>query len=212
MAHVLIVIRYTNYMRGIACFFILFFITVEIYGQANDLKDSVSHPKKYRATIINGDTVALVNLHPYFAIDKRVFKNKRKERKYYALVAKVKKVLPIAREAGKVYKTLNSQLINKSDKDKIFLMRRVENDIKKKYTKTIESLSYTEGMILLKLIDRETGNSAYHLVEELRGEFKAWFWQGIGRIFDVNLKQEYDPTEDDKIIEDIVFQIDNGLL
>jgi hypothetical protein len=192
--------------------FFLLLLNTDVFAQGHVIADTTKIVKKYRATIINGDTIAIVNLHPYFAIDKRIFKNKRKEKRYYSLVAKVKKVLPIAREAGRLYKTLNSQLVNKSDKDKIFLMRRVENEIKKKYTKTIENLSYTEGMILLKLIDRETGNSAYHLVEELRGEFKAWFWQGVGRFFDVNLKQEYDPVEDDKDIEEIVFQIDKGIL
>jgi hypothetical protein len=189
-----------------------FFIVKLAFCQNSKSADSSLTQKLYRATIINGDTIAIVNLHPYYAVEKRVFKNKRRERKYYSLVAKVKKVLPIARDAGKMYKTLNSQLINKSDRDKIFLMKRVESEIKRKYTKTIEALSYSEGMILLKLIDRETGNSAYHLVEELRGEFKAWFWQGVGRFFDVNLKQEYDPIEDDKDIEEIVFQIDKGLI
>lgn len=191
---------------------ILFFTYNIIYGQSSFDSDSIIAKKLYRASIIDGDTVAIVNLNPYYAVEKRYFKNKRKEKRHYSLVAKVKKVLPIAREAGKTYKILSSQLINKTNRDKIFLMKRVESDIKRKYSKTIEGLTYTEGMILLKLIDRETGNSAYHLVEELRGEFKAWFWQGVGRIFDVNLKQEYDPIEDDKDIEEIVFQIDNGLI
>ena len=168
--------------------------------------------KKYRATIVNGDTIAMVYLGTYCAVDDRTFKNKRKEKRYYLLIAKVKKVLPIAREAGKLYKILNSQLLYKEEADKLALMKRVEKDIKKKYTKTIEDLSYGEGMVLLKLIDRETGNSAYHLVQELRGDFKAWIWQGVGSFFDVNLKQEYDPDKDDKDIEDIVFLIDRGLV
>jgi hypothetical protein len=182
------------------------------FARIQTFQDTLRTNTKLRATILNGDTVALINLKPYYVFEKRVFKNKRKEKRYYVLIARVKKVLPIAREAGRLYKTLNSQLVNKSEKDKIFLMRRVENEIKRKYTKTIENLSYSEGMILLKLIDRETGNSAYHLVQELRGDFKAWIYQGVGHLFDVNLKEEYDPATDDKDIEDIIFLIDNGMV
>jgi len=198
-----------NIFFGLA--FLLF--TNYAFAQVKPASDtSKVSKKKYRATVVNGDTIPIVYLGTYYAIDNRTFKNKRKEKKYYNLIAKVKKVLPIAREAGKLYKILNNQLLSATEADKLSMMRRVEKDIKKKYTKTIENLSYTEGMILLKLIDRETGNSAYHLVQELRGDIKAWFWQGIGHLFDVNLKQEYDPNNDDKDIEDIVFLIDKGMV
>jgi hypothetical protein len=198
-----------NIFFGLA--FLLF--TNYAFAQVKPASDtSKVSKKKYRATVVNGDTIPIVYLGTYYAIDNRTFKNKRKEKKYYNLIAKVKKVLPIAREAGKLYKILNNQLLSATEADKLSMMRRVEKDIKKKYTKTIENLSYTEGMILLKLIDRETGNSAYHLVQELRGDIKAWFWQGIGHLFDVNLKQEYDPVNDDKDIEDIVFLIDKGMV
>jgi hypothetical protein len=198
-----------NIFFGLA--FLLF--TNYAFAQVKPANDtSKVSKKKYRATVVNGDTIPIVYLGTYYAIDNRTFKNKRKEKKYYNLIAKVKKVLPIARGAGKLYKILNNQLLSATEADKLSMMRRVEKDIKKKYTKTIENLSYTEGMILLKLIDRETGNSAYHLVQELRGDIKAWFWQGIGHLFDVNLKQEYDPTNDDKDIEDIVFLIDKGMV
>ena len=198
------------FVLGLICFLLF---SKGSFAQQKSNTDTVKTKKKlYRATIVNGDTIPMVYLGTYYAVDNKTFKNKRKEKRYYNLVAKVRKVLPIAREAGKLYKVLTSQLLSQTESDKMAMMRRVEKDIKKKYTKTIENLSYTEGMILLKLIDRETGNSAYHLVQELRGDIKAWFWQGVGHIFDINLRQEYDPQNDDKDIEDIIFLIDKGLL
>ncbi len=199
-------------MRYFLLSIILFLFYNQCHAQQKNVADTNKVAKKYRATIVDGDTIPVVYLGTYYAVDNRTFKNKRKEKRYYTLIARVKKVLPIARDAGKMYKTLNSQLLYKTEGDKMMLMHRVEKDIKKKYTKTIENLSYSEGMILLKLIDRETGNSAYHLVQELRGDIKAWFWQGVGHLFDINLKQEYDPREDDKDIEDIIFLIDKGLV
>ena len=68
----------------------------------------------------------------------------------------------------------------------------------------------TQGRILIKLIDRETGNTSYALVKELRGALVAWFWQGLARLFGDNLKTEYDPKGDDIMIEKIVLSIERG--
>ncbi|MGD0712450.1 MAG: DUF4294 domain-containing protein, partial [Bacteroidales bacterium] len=67
-------------------------------------------------------------------------------------------------------------------------------------------------MILLKLIYRQTGVTSYEIVKELRGSLRAIFWQTIARLFGNNLKVEYDPVGEDKAIEEIVKQIENGKL
>jgi hypothetical protein len=199
-------------LKFILAFFILCCTNLYSKSIQNTQLDTLKSQNRYRATIINGDTVPIVYLQPFFAVDKKVFKNDRKKRKYYTLVAKVKKVLPIARDAGKRYLELNKQLVSKTDNEKKDLMHRVEREIKRDYKDRIERLSYSEGAILLKLIDRETGSTAYSVVKELRGTFSAWFWNGVATFFDANLKSEYDPQNDDKDIEDIVYMIDHGLL
>ncbi|TFH22950.1 MAG: DUF4294 domain-containing protein, partial [Bacteroidia bacterium] len=73
-------------------------------------------------------------------------------------------------------------------------------------------LTVTQGIILVKLIDRETGRSSYLVIKELKGSITAFFWQGIARIFGNNLKAEYDPEGDDRVIEDIVRGIEAGFI
>jgi hypothetical protein len=85
-------------------------------------------------------------------------------------------------------------------------------EIKNEFEKDIRGFTLNQGRILLKLIDRETGNSSFALVKDLRGNFQAFFWQSVARIFSVNLKSEYDPlnNSEDKLIEEIVISIENG--
>ena len=73
-------------------------------------------------------------------------------------------------------------------------------------------LSITQGRILIKLVDRETGSTTYEVLKELKGSFSAFIFQGIARLFGSNLKSEYDALEEDKMIEDIIVRIENGQL
>ena len=91
-------------------------------------------------------------------------------------------------------------------------LKQAEQDIKAQFTDDIENMTFTQGKILLKLIYRQTGVSSYEIVKELRGSLRAIFWQTIARVFGANLKVEYDPTGDDKAIEEIVQQIEKGTL
>jgi hypothetical protein len=73
-------------------------------------------------------------------------------------------------------------------------------------------MTILQGRILVKLIDRETGHTSYDLVKQLRGSFQAWMWQGVAQLFGNDLKGEYDPQGDDRVIESIVRRIENGEL
>lgn len=64
----------------------------------------------------------------------------------------------------------------------------------------------------MKLIDRQTGRSSYALVQEFRGRFSAFFWQGIARMFGGDLKAEYDPQGDDALLEQLIELYELGLL
>ena len=73
-------------------------------------------------------------------------------------------------------------------------------------------MTYSQGKILIKLIYRETGNSSYDIVKELRGSFSAFIWQTVARIFGYNLKTTYDPAGEDQAIERIVLMIEAGTI
>ena len=71
-------------------------------------------------------------------------------------------------------------------------------------------MTISEGRILIKLIDRETGRTSYSIIRDFRGEFSAFFWQTIAKIFRNDLKSEYDPFGEDRLIEEVVRLIEEG--
>ena len=76
----------------------------------------------------------------------------------------------------------------------------------------MRKLTFTQGKILIKLIDRETQITSYDLIRQYRGKFSATFWQGIARIFGANLKSNYDANGDDYLIEQVIREIEAGRL
>ena len=82
----------------------------------------------------------------------------------------------------------------------------MEDDIFAEYENEIRSMTFKQGRILIKLIDREAGSTSYTILEELKGKSSAVFWQAIARIFGSNLNWEYDPVEE-RAIEEIIKSI-----
>ncbi|MCK9616629.1 MAG: DUF4294 domain-containing protein [Lentimicrobiaceae bacterium] len=195
--------------------FILFFL-ISAYcanSQGTHKSDTVTKIKLYRvaAVIINGDTVPYIGLPEVKIYAHSKFANRHAEKRYDKLVRNVKKVYPYAKLAGIRYKEYNEMLLKvKNDKEKKRLMKQVEADLKKQFGPELEKLTFSQGKILLKLIDRETGNTSYAIVDEFRGWFSAFFWQSFARIFGYNLKEPYDPYGEDSNIELIVLMIENG--
>ena len=116
---------------------------------------------------------------------------------------------PYARRAGMIMNDINAKLALMSDEGqrKAYVQSR-EKDLKKEFTQPLEQLSIYQGKILMKLINRQTGNNCYNIIKEYRGGFTARFWQTVAFFFDSNLKQPYDPKGDDQAIEAIVEEID----
>jgi hypothetical protein len=99
-----------------------------------------------------------------------------------------------------------------SEKEQRKLYKRAEEELKAQFGEELKALTVTQGHILLKLVDRETGNPTYNIVKELRGTFVAFFWQNLSRLFGYNLKEKYDPQGKDYDIEMIVQRIENGTI
>lgn len=127
------------------------------------------------------------------------------------LIYNVKKVYPYAKTAGVLLEKYNKRLKNiKSESKRRKIMKEAENQLKTKYGHQLEQLNFAQGIILIKLIDRETSKTSYSLVKELRGGFVAFFYQGLARIWGYNLKIRYQPKGKDRKIEAIVKLINEG--
>ena len=161
----------------------------------------------------NGDTVYMARIQEVIIFPKRVFTSEAQRRHYGRLVRNVKKVYPYALMAREKYYTVAAHLQTlKTDKEKRDYIKQVEQEIKNEYEDDLKGLTITQGRILLKLIDRETGETSYDLLKEFKGSFNAVFWQTLARIFGNNLKSEFDANGDDAMINEIIVLIENGQL
>jgi len=164
--------------------------------------------------IIQGkDTIINRQIKEVWVYPQREFKSPRYERQYWRLVQRVKKVLPYAKTANQLLRKYEPEYLKLTkDRDKRRLIKKVEDELMAKYKEEFKKMSISDGKVLIKLIDRETGRTSYTLIREFRGAFIATFWQGIARLFGNNLKDEFDPYGEDLLLEEIVTLIEIGYL
>jgi len=161
----------------------------------------------------DGDTTIYKNLQEIVVIPEKEFSNPRDKRRYYRYVNKVKKVYPYAKLAGEMLREYEPRyLALESDKERRRMMKDLEQQLLDEYKDDLKRMTISEGRILLKLIDRETSRTSYTIIKDFRGGFSAFFWQGIARLFGGNLKSEYDPYGEDRVLEEIVMLIEIGYL
>lgn len=130
-------------------------------------------------------------------MDVRIFKTQADRDAYRRLRYNIYKVLPYAKYASQKYEQLQRSLATTTDKRRQKRMvDTCENDIKSLFKKEIENLTISQGEILIKLIDRQTGSTSYDMVKDLKGGLKAFMFQSLARLFGHNLKETYDPAEE----------------
>ncbi len=168
-------------------------------------------PITVHAIIIGSDTIPVIALDEVEIYSLKIPKTRKARKKLTRLIKNVKKVYPWARLAGIQLRKYDKMLVEaKNDKQRRKIMKVAEKEINNKYGGSLKKLTFSQGRILIKLIDRETGNTSYSLVQELRGNFTAFFYQAFARIWGYNLKVKYDPDGADKNIETIVRMIERG--
>ncbi len=161
--------------------------------------------------IINGDTLPYIKLYRIVIYPERKFKSRREYRRYTRLMYNVKKVYPYAVLIGNFYYQIEQDLKNIPDeKDKRKYLRKKEKELKDKYQQTLVNLTFTQGRLLIKLVDRETSNTTFDVIKQFKGNMSAIFWQSLARVFGTNLKSKYHAKEEDQMIEEIIAKIENG--
>lgn len=159
------------------------------------------------------DSIQYVELNNIWVYPQPEFKNARQRAAYNRLIYNIKRVLPIAKECDRIIIETGEYLEllpNKKTKDQH--MKVVEQDIKREYTPRVKKLTYSQGKLLIKLIDRECNNSSYDLIKAFLGPIRAGFYQSFAWIFGASLKKSYDPNGADRITERIVRQVEAGQL
>ena len=159
--------------------------------------------------IVQGDTIPreYIDLEEVVLLNKLSFNNKVDRRRYLILRRKTRKVYPYAKLASERLLTMTKRLQTiKKKRQASKYTKRIQKYIEQEFSEKLKKLTRTEGQILVKLIHRQTGTTAYDLVKELRTAWRAFWYNTTASLFNISLKQKYTPfsVEEDYLIEDIL--------
>lgn len=167
--------------------------------------DSISE----KMIIISGDSIvqSSISLEEAYVFGKLKFNSYDEKLRYYILRRKTHKVYPYAKLAAERLVELNDSLtkITKNRKRRKYT-RKVQKYIEEEFSEELKKLTRTEGQILVKLIYRQTGTTAFDLVKELRNGWRAFWYNTTAKFFKISIKEEFHPDqiEEDYLIEDIL--------
>src|SRR5687767_1518206 len=167
------------------------------------------------SSLYSGNNTRLNDSTKLYVLDdytNRKFKKKSDQRKYETLLRIVKKVYPFAKLAGQRMEEYAAAVDSLRPGQVEDFILQVEDEIQNKYGADLRKLGFKEGIVLLKLLDRQTSMTAYTILKELKDGFSAMIWQGVASLFDYNLKDGFNPygVQEDQWIEEICQGIDAG--
>ena len=196
-------------------FFIAVLLTMGLsVVSAQDVGDPEFVPMvKVGKTLVDGDTIQYMEMQNVYVYPEPTFKNKRQQQAYTRLVRNVKKVLPIAKEVRQMLiETAEyvETLPTKRERDEH--LKRVEASIVAEYKPRMKQLTFAQGKLLIKLVDRECNSTAYEAIQAFIGPVRAGMWQAFAWMFGASLKKGYRPDGVDKLTERVVLMVESGQL
>ena len=186
-----------------------------IFGQVFEIDQDSTHVEYM---IIEGDSIPreAIGLDEVLLLHNLKFNSQENRRRYYILKRKTLKVYPYAKMAAERLDSLTQQLetLDSKRKQKRYA-KKVQKYIEEEFSAELKKMTRTEGQILIKLIHRQTGKTAFSLIKELRSGWRAFWFNNTAYFFDISLKREFDPenVKEDYLIEDILQRsFQSGLL
>jgi len=195
-------------VKKVTLIFLFILVSIAGYAQHRDTAPKVRKPKGYPMfyEVIEGDTVYMDVLDPVWCFPRgRKLKN-GDWRKEYKLVYNFNKVYPYALVGRKMMRQVDSTIaadVSKKNQRNAYT-RDVQFELFRIFEKDIRNMTINQGVILMRLVDRECGMSCFEIIKEYRSGFAANFWQLVARLFGTNLKKKYDPKGADSKIEALV--------
>lgn len=173
-----------------------------------------SHAIYYTGMVkYDGEMIPSYLFADFYVFGDKMFKNKAQVRKFYKIANNIKKVYPLALEIQKtVEKTIAHMDSLPTKKEKDAYLKQREKDLKAEYFPRLKKLTFAQGKLLIKLIDRQCDMTSYDLIKTYMGGFKAGFYNAFASLFGASLKKEYDPDVDDRLTERAILLIESGQL
>ncbi len=195
-----------NSMKKLTLF--IFFLTISFNG-FSQIEDQPLDSVTEKMIMVEGDSVfqSSIALEEVYLFGKLKFPDYKSKLRYYILRRKTLKVYPYAKLAAERLVELNDSIVNikrKSKRKKY--TRKIQKYIEEEFSEELKKLTRTEGQILVKLIHRQTGSTAFSLVKELRSGWRAFWYSTTAKMFSISLKEEFNPrtVHEDYLIEDIL--------
>ncbi|MEN3040912.1 MAG: DUF4294 domain-containing protein [Bacteroidia bacterium] len=166
--------------------------------------------------LLGPDSIPIYVMEPVEIVEKapppeRIAEVRKQWAAFYRLRRNVHLVYPLAKEAARIVREVDNERARLGERSRDYkrYSKRLKKELFEKYEPILREMTVTQGILLIKLIHRETGIDAYHLIEDYLGGLQASFWQGVARLYGSNLKLTYDPQKE-PIIEAIIAEIETG--
>lgn len=177
----------------------------------DDLGDPTFVPTvKVGKTLVDGDSIQYMEMSNVYVYPELTFKNKRQQQSYMRLVKNVKKVLPIAKQVRQIIIETAEFTETLPPEERKEHLKRVEQSIVKEYKPQMKKLTYSQGKLLIKLVDRECHSTAYEAMQAFIGPIRSGMWQAFAWMFGASLKKGYDAEGTDRLTERVVLMVEAG--
>lgn len=189
-------------------YFICLFIFLSFTTVGQEDPDTSRYIFTYE--VINGDTIPILQLKPF------KYKDPEFEKQWRIAVYFTRRVYPYAEIIDSIITEHETELAELKDvkrkKKKIRKSnKKLNKSLSKEYALEIKNMSVTRGVYLAKLVHRKTGFTIYDLIKKYKTGTHAVFWQMVMKVYGgANLKNEYNPEEDDWMLALVVKDIEEG--
>ena len=167
---------------------------------------------KVGKTIVDGDSIQYMEMSPVYVYPEPTFKSKRQQQAYMRLVKNVKTVLPLAKQVRQIIIETAEFTETLPPEERSAHLKRVEQAIVKEYKPKMKKLTFSQGKLLIKLVDRECHSTAYEAMQAFIGPVRSGMWQAFAWMFGASLKKGYDPEGVDRLTERVVLMVEAGQL
>ena len=188
-------------------------LVVWLSATAQDFGDPTFEPTvKVGKTLVDGDSIQYMELSSVYVYPELTFKSKRQQQAYTRLVKNVKKVLPLAKQVRQIIIETAEFTETLPPKERDAHLKRVEQAIVKEYKPQMKKLTFSQGKLLIKLVDRECHSTAYEAMQAFIGPIRSGMWQAFAWMFGASLKKGYEPEGTDRLTERVVLMVEAGQL
>lgn len=198
-------------MKKLALILLLIATTCTVASAQRRIRKPTGTPMYYQV-LPDGDTTFIDSIDPVWCFPKGRRMKQGDWRQYYKTVYNFNKVYPYAlvgrKMMAQVDSTIAADVTKKSQRNQY--INAVEKELFRLFEKDIRNMTVSQGLVLMRLVDRECGMSAYEIIKNYENGFAANFWQLVAKLFSQNLKTRYDPSGEDKKLEELVKIWDSG--